>query len=426
MRVCVTLEHRFFGTPDGLTWTVTQFPYPFFLNYLEVFDSVRVIARVFPVARAESNFQRADGPGVEFYPMPAYIGPFQFARHYREVKLAARDSVQRDDASILRVHSQVANSVERWLTERRQPFALEVVADPFDVLGPKANKHVVAPIARRYFARNLKSQCQRAVAVSYVTKESLQKRYPPAIACHPRSAPASKPLPDGGDDTSNQYSTSVSDVALTEECYGSTRPKKTTLPPGPSLVFLGTLESLYKGPDTLIRAVSLCRDYAHSVRLTLVGSGKELEGLRHLAAKLDIADRVTFAGSLTAGTRVREKLDEADVFVLCSRAEGLPRAMLEAMARGLPCIGSTVGGIPELLHQSELVPPDNPELLARKIIEVTSDEDRLARLSAGNLLKAKEYSSGVLSERRTEFYFAVKALTQAAARRAASQGRPPA
>jgi hypothetical protein len=218
MRVCVTLEHRFFGTPDGSTWTVTQFPYRFFLNYLDVFDSVRVIARVFPVAKAESDFQRADGPGVEFYRMPAYAGPFQFARRYREVKLAARDSVQHDDASILRVHSQVANSVEGWLTKRQQSFALEVVADPFDVLGPKANKHVVAPIARRYFARQLRSQCQRAVAVSYVTKESLQKRYPTAAVRNSGREPAPDPSRDGGLDMSNQYSTSVSDVALTEEC----------------------------------------------------------------------------------------------------------------------------------------------------------------------------------------------------------------
>jgi hypothetical protein len=122
MRVCVTLEHRFFGTPDGSTWTVTQFPYRFFLNYLDVFDSVRVIARVFPVAKAESDFQRADGPGVEFYRMPAYAGPFQFARRYREVKLAARDSVQHDDASILRVHSQVANSGRRVVNETPTVF----------------------------------------------------------------------------------------------------------------------------------------------------------------------------------------------------------------------------------------------------------------------------------------------------------------
>jgi len=216
---------------------------------------------------------------------------------------------------------------------------------------------------------------------------------------------------------SNQYSTSVSDVALTEECFASARPRKTVRPSRRSLVFLGSLESLYKGPDTLIRAVELCRDHVPSVQLTLIGSGKELEGLRHLAAKLDIPDRVTFAGSLTAGASVREALDKADVFVLCSRAEGLPRAMLEAMARGLPCVGSTVGGIPELLEQSELVPPDNPDLLARKIIEVTSDEDRLARLSARNLMKAKEYSFVALSKRRKDFYLAVKALTQEASRR---------
>ncbi len=77
MRACITLEHRFLGTPDGRTWTITQFPYEFFKNYLEVFERVRIVARVFPVERVETQYRAVDGPGVEVFAMPPYKGPFR-------------------------------------------------------------------------------------------------------------------------------------------------------------------------------------------------------------------------------------------------------------------------------------------------------------------------------------------------------------
>ena len=87
--------------------------------------------------------------------------------------------------------------------------------------------------------------------------------------------------------------------------------------------------------------------------------------------------------------------------------------MVEAMARGLPCIGSTVGGIPELLPSEDLVPPGDVEALAGKIREVVSDPQRMARMSARNLHKAKEYREEVLGKRRSDFYRHVKEKTEA-------------
>jgi glycosyltransferase involved in cell wall biosynthesis len=86
--------------------------------------------------------------------------------------------------------------------------------------------------------------------------------------------------------------------------------------------------------------------------------------------------------------------------------------MVEAMARGLPCIGSTVGGIPELLPPEDLVPPNDVEALAQKIMEVVGDPERLARMSRRNWEKAKEYRNEVLQVRRVAFYKYVKEKTQ--------------
>jgi glycosyltransferase involved in cell wall biosynthesis len=101
-------------------------------------------------------------------------------------------------------------------------------------------------------------------------------------------------------------------------------------------------------------------------------------------------------------------LDKADVFVLPSYQEGLPRAMIEAMARALPCIGSTVGGIPELLNQEDMIPPGNVAALADKIRSVVTNPERMNMMSARNWEKAKKYDLMVLLPLWNKFYAQVR------------------
>jgi glycosyltransferase involved in cell wall biosynthesis len=176
---------------------------------------------------------------------------------------------------------------------------------------------------------------------------------------------------------------------------------------------VGTQAQLYKAPDVLIDAVATCVREGLDLKLVLVGDGKHRAELEAQAAALGLRERVCFRGQLTAGDAVRAELDQADLFVLPSHQEGLPRAMIEAMARGLPCIGSTVGGIPELLPLEDMVPPGDVIALAHKICEIVTNPERLARMSARNLEKAKEYRDEVLRERRDMFYHFVREKTEA-------------
>jgi glycosyltransferase involved in cell wall biosynthesis len=122
---------------------------------------------------------------------------------------------------------------------------------------------------------------------------------------------------------------------------------------------------------------------------------------------------VRFHGQLPAGQAVWEVLDRADLFVLPSRQEGLPRAMIEAMARGLPCIGSTVGGFPELLPPEAMVPPGDATALARKIGDLLASPQHMAALAASNLQRAHNYRADQLRERRIAFYRSVREQTAA-------------
>jgi len=178
------------------------------------------------------------------------------------------------------------------------------------------------------------------------------------------------------------------------------------------LVFVGTLAQLYKAPDVLLDALGLCVRDGLDLELVLVGDGKHRTELETRARALSLEGRTRFLGQLPAGKAVRDQLDEADVFVLPSKVEGLPRAMIEAMARGLPCIGSTVGGMPEMLPPQDLVPPGDAVALAQKIREVVTNPARMAQMSAQNLEKAREYHNDVLHARRIEFYQYVKTVTE--------------
>jgi glycosyltransferase involved in cell wall biosynthesis len=112
------------------------------------------------------------------------------------------------------------------------------------------------------------------------------------------------------------------------------------------------------------------------------------------------------------GEAILQQLDEADICVMPSRTEGLPRVLLEAMARGLPCIASNIGGIPELLDASERVPPGDAVALADGICTLRQDPQRLTELSARNIEKARRYVEPVLDARRREFYGVVRDETR--------------
>jgi glycosyltransferase involved in cell wall biosynthesis len=143
----------------------------------------------------------------------------------------------------------------------------------------------------------------------------------------------------------------------------------------------------------------------------MVGDGKHRPELEEMTRFLSIENSVRFLGQLQAGEPVRSQLDNADLFVLPSLTEGLPRAMIEAMARGLPCIGSTVGGIPELLPDEAMVPPNDVLALADKIETMLASPEWMHRMAARNLKKAQEYRAEILQARRNAMYYHLKQQT---------------
>ena len=391
MNLIIALEHRFVSTPDGVVWTQSPFVYAFWRRYLEVFNQVRVIARIRKVTSVSPMWKRADGAEVSFVAVPHYIGPWQYLLKAQQVKHTVRNALGVNDAVILRVSSQIAQCLEPVLRQNAYPYGVEVVADPYDVFAPGSVRNPLRPFFRWFFPRKLRRICAEASVAAYVTEQALQRRYPPAP---------------------NAFATYYSDVELPDNAFVKF-PRTLHQDLGTfNLICVGTLAQLYKAQDILIDAVNLCIKEGLDLKLTLVGDGKHRQELEQQARNLGIAERVYFRGQLTAGEAVRQELDRADLFVLPSHQEGLPRAMIEAMARGLPCIGSRVGGIPELLPNEDLVTAGDVAALADKIREVVTDSERMVRMSLRNLEKAKNYHNEVLRERRNLCYRHLRQKTE--------------
>ncbi len=135
-----------------------------------------------------------------------------------------------------------------------------------------------------------------------------------------------------------------------------------------------------KAQEVLIAAVARLRPSWPDIRLRLVGDGPREEELRGVASALGVSDLVEFLGHRDDVPRV---LRDADVFVLPSRIEAAPNAVLEAMAAGLPVVATNVGGIPEVVTSGLnglLVPPDDEKRLAGALFQLFDDPSQAERL----------------------------------------------
>jgi glycosyltransferase involved in cell wall biosynthesis len=137
-----------------------------------------------------------------------------------------------------------------------------------------------------------------------------------------------------------------------------------------------------KGHDVLIdAAVDVLRRFPDA-RFELVGGGPGLAALRSRAADRGVAHAVDFVGSCDD---VPARLAAADIFVLPSRSDAFPNALVEAMATALPVVASGVGGIPELIEDGRtglLVPPGDASALADRVCRLMTDGALGARLGA--------------------------------------------
>jgi glycosyltransferase involved in cell wall biosynthesis len=293
-----------------------------------------------------------------------------------------------------------------------QPYGVEVIADANVHFSKESFSHPLRPFWRWWFTRNQRKQCKQAACCLYVTERVLQQRYPPGP-------------PTKSQSSQSPYAVGVSDVEMKDEAFidlgsqpcggvlGRLAEVNANRAGRFRVAYVGNLEHYVKGPDILVRSFARAVSSGLDAELVMIGDGRERHQIEALAQSLGLGERIKFLGQLSAGEAVRRQLDASDLFVLPSRSEGMPRAMIEAMARGLPSIGSRVGGIPELLPEAALVPPGDVEALTTRILQFARDPKLRAEMAQQNLASAHRYHESILQPKRIAFYQSLRDATEA-------------
>lgn len=175
----------------------------------------------------------------------------------------------------------------------------------------------------------------------------------------------------------------------------------------PTSAVVGTVGRLVhrKGHADLLSAWSRVDESFPDAHLLIIGDGPDRNKLESMVADLDLDSRVHFTGMRED---VPQLLDSFDVFVFPSHWEGLPGALLEAMAAGLPIVATRVTGNVELISHQEsglLVPPKEPDALAATIERVLSDPEFASWLGKQAQIQAFDnYTSRTMVEQFEEVY----------------------
>ncbi|MFT4781661.1 MAG: colanic acid/amylovoran biosynthesis glycosyltransferase [Pseudohongiellaceae bacterium] len=383
MKVDVVIEFRFFKTPCGTIWTASSFPYEFWSRYLEVFSNVRIIARVKYVEQVNNGWKKVIGDRVDIYELSYYEGPIQFIKKLPDLIMRFRGINDSGQCVILRIPSFLAFLYEQIVCRRHsKKYGVEVVGDPEDVFSKKASKSLFRRVYSWLFATIQKKQCQKAVSSAYVTARALQRKYPPS---------------------EKSFTTNYSSIDLKQSAlkYNVDYKKNEVL----TFISIGNLSQPYKGCDFLLDTLQTLKQSELNFRMMWVGGGQLLTQMIEYSQDKGLIDNVTFLGNLSGRAEIEMYLDQADYFILPSRQEGLPRVLIEAMARGKVCISSDVGGVNELLDERFVFIPDNMSDLLSKIKFVTNlDEDELLHESNRNTKRSEYYLNTNLQKNRNSMY----------------------
>jgi glycosyltransferase involved in cell wall biosynthesis len=169
-----------------------------------------------------------------------------------------------------------------------------------------------------------------------------------------------------------------------------TAPRKLKKADEKRMIFVGNLEpSQHKGYPTLLEALTLLGNLRGDWRLDVIGEGPERPEYQRRTEAAGLSGPVVFHEAKPK-QEIAEMMRGSDLFVLPSRFDNLPCVVVEALASGLPVVSTTVGGIPEMVHEGAgiLVPPDDPPALADALDSVLSnlgsyDRDKIAADARG-------------------------------------------
>lgn len=368
---------------NGAYYAANQEKFELFERYLRIFDRIRLACRCETETKLkESRVPLAQNPGIEFFPVPMFHGIKDYARVYFQVGSSLKNVVKGCDAALLRVPSTLALRVGNLVMRSKIPYACEVVYDAED--GWRGYKGL-SRLAWKRIDKQMRVLCSKADGISCVTEHYLQQHYFSL--------------------KQDSFTAHYSSLALKKEFYG--QPKKYNTKNSILIAHISQNvgEQSGKGHRQTIEAIKLLKDRGFDVRVKFVGNDRKggIEQYKQYGKELGVGNEVQFTGFLNKSD-ISNLLSDADIYVMPTKAEGLPRVIIEAMAKGLPCITTPVSGNPELVGEHFLVDYYDTETLANRIEELASDPQLYEKTSKENYDRSLKYEASVLEKRRDSFY----------------------
>lgn len=368
---------------------VRQFGNVLLNRYLNVFEEVRFairVKKVISVEELEAYIIPVSDTRVEIFPIPFFQGLIQNMKIVFQSRRLMKNVAKLCDAAIFRLPSTTAFVCFWSLKKQKTPYAVEVVANPFE-MAKNSSKFsdrlvwIIIHILQRM-------ACKKARGVSYVTEQSLQKIY---------------------STNKNAFQTHYSSIALDDAFYYKERNidynKRDIVISHISL----DINTFSKGHQDVILIVRKLHDKGFNVKVKFAGNGNYVDLFKQMAEKLKIQEYVEFVGSLNSN-QIRQLLLESNIMVFPSSSEGLPRVLIEAMATGLPCLATPVGGIPEIIDNNLLFKVNDIEGYTQKIIEIFTEKGLYEKISEDNFNKSLEFRKDVLDRKRKEFFLKLKQI----------------
>lgn len=286
--------------------------------------------------------------------------------------------VQCVDLCIVHLPSFTGEQVVKYAKKYGKPCIVILVACVWDALWNYNWKGKLLAPFRFFTIKHIMAHAQYAM---YVTQYFLQNRYP----CHGMTI-----------GISDVILPAMSERILENRLLRINQNDNRTL----ILTTLAAVDVPYKGQEYVIRAIAKLRKEGCRFEYRLVGNGNPTY-LQNVAEKLQISDQIKFYGVIQHDC-ITNILDETDIYIQPSKQEGLPRALVEAMSRACPALGSNIAGIPELLDQDCMFNKGDVESICQALRSFTTD--KMKKQAKINFEKAKLYELPILEARRTKFF----------------------
>jgi glycosyltransferase involved in cell wall biosynthesis len=170
------------------------------------------------------------------------------------------------------------------------------------------------------------------------------------------------------------------------------------------IALIGGFDARYKGQDVLLKAIGLLPEHIKkTIQLYFVGVG-DFQWVTSLAKELNLQSCIKFIGSKESGSPIFEFLKEMSLYIQPSFTEGMPRSLLEAMSMGCPVMGSSVGGIPDVVSKDLLHKKGDYKTIAKQIERLCFNREILKKESLRSISVVKPYLKNNLNAKRKIFY----------------------